>query len=373
MASVASVAVEVAGAVGPALTRVAPIVAFLLAVTVVAELSDRFGVFDVAGHWLARRGRHRVWLLWLLFAGFAVGCTVVLSLDTTAVLLTPVGLAIARQIGARPRPFALTTLWIANTGSLLLPVSNLTNLLALDRFERLGVSHAGYVRLAWLPALGAILATLAMVAALHARDLRSRYAVDPPPEPHDPTLLRLGMLVCALVGPAFALGASPWLVATAAAAVLAAAAAVRAPELLRRLTVPWPMALGFAALTVVVAVAHSSGRLDWLTALVGSGSGPVDLLRVTGVTAVAANAVNNLPAYLAVEPAAADHRARLMAALIGANAGPLVTPWASLATLLWLQRCRSAGVRWRLPRLALAGLACAVVTTTTACLLLAWG
>lgn len=117
--------------------RVAPIVVFLLAVTVVAELSDRAGVFDVAGHWIARRGHHRIWLSWLLFAGFAVTCTVFLSLDTTAVLLTPVGLAIAGQIGARPRPFALTTLWIANNGSLLLPVSNLTNLLALGRFERL--------------------------------------------------------------------------------------------------------------------------------------------------------------------------------------------------------------------------------------------
>ena len=26
------------------------------------------------------------------------------------------------------------------------------------------------------------------------------------------------------------------------------------------------------------------------------------------------------------------------------NAGPLVTPWASLATLLWASRCRSADV-----------------------------
>ena len=48
-------------------------------------------MFDVAGHWVAHAGRHRAWALWLLFALLAVGCTVVLSLDTTAVLLTPVG------------------------------------------------------------------------------------------------------------------------------------------------------------------------------------------------------------------------------------------------------------------------------------------
>ena len=50
-----------------------------------------------------------------------------------------------------------------------------------------------------------------------------------------------------------------------------------------------------------------------------------------------------------------------MALLVGVNAGPLITPWASLATLLWLQRCRTAGIvvpwRWLVP----AGTVCAVL------------
>ena len=55
--------------------------------------------------------------------------------------------------------------------------------------------------------------------------------------------------------------------------------------------------------------------------------------------------VNNLPAYLAVESSALDAPIRLAALLIGVNAGCLVTPWASLATLLWAGRCRAAGVQ----------------------------
>ena len=120
------------------LERLLPVVVFLLAITVVAEVAERAGVFDVAGHWVAHAGRHRAWALWLLFALLAVGCTIVLSLDTTAVLLTPVGLAVARQVGLDARVFAVTTLWIANTGSLLLPVSNLTNLLALQHLRAAG-------------------------------------------------------------------------------------------------------------------------------------------------------------------------------------------------------------------------------------------
>jgi arsenical pump membrane protein len=38
------------------------------------------------------------------------------------------------------------------------------------------------------------------------------------------------------------------------------------------------------------------------------------------------------------------HRPRL-ALLVGTNVGAVVTPWASLATLLWFERCRALGVR----------------------------
>ena len=70
--------------------RVAPILVFLVAITLVAELCDQAGLFDEAAHWAARLARGRVAVLWLLVIALAVVSTVVLSLDTTAVLLTPV-------------------------------------------------------------------------------------------------------------------------------------------------------------------------------------------------------------------------------------------------------------------------------------------
>ncbi len=347
-------------------TRLGPIVVFLLTITVAAEIAQLAGVFDVIGHRVARWGRHRVWLLWLLFAVFAVTCTAFLSLDTTAVLLTPVGLAVASQVGASPYPFALTTLWIANTGSLFLPVSNLTNLLALHHAELLGLGHAGYVRLAFAPATVAVAVTLGIVALLFRRELRSRYAVDPPPAPHDPVLLRIALVVTVAVGPLFAVGLSPDWVASGAALVLVLAVLWRDPATLRRVSVPLPMAAGFVAVALLVAWAEVHGLHAWLQSLVGSGEGRGDLLKVSASAAMGANLVNNLPAYLALEPVAAEAPARLMALLVGADVGPLVTPWASLATLLWLQRCRSAGVALRPWRLASLGLLCAVPAVTAA-------
>ncbi len=146
-----------------------------------------------------------------------------------------------------------------------------------------------------------------------------------------------------------------------AAAVLLVVGRWRAPVLLTGLPVPWLMAGGFVAVSVVVEVLHQRGLGDLIASAVPGGTGTPALMTLAGTGAVVANVANNLPAYLVLEPVAADAAPRLLALLVGVNAGPLVTPWASLATLLWLQRCRTAGIRvpwrWLLP----AGAACAVV------------
>jgi arsenical pump membrane protein len=189
--------------------RVGPVLIFLIAITVVAEIADAAGVFDIAGHWAARAGHGRTWLLWLLIVGLSSLSTIVLSLDTTAVLLTPVVIAVARQLRLNPLPFAMTTVWLANTASLLLPVSNLTNLLALHRFSALGLGYSGYISLALWPAVAAIGATVAVLAVIHLHDLKGRYRPEAPPAPHDRTLLIVASSVCVALGPAFVSGIAP--------------------------------------------------------------------------------------------------------------------------------------------------------------------
>lgn len=345
------------------LARAGPVLAFLVAITVVAEIADLAGVFDVAAHWAARAGRHRVWVLWLLIVALACACTIVLSLDTTAVLLTPVAVTVARQVEVPPLPFAMTTLWLANTGSLLLPVSNLTNLLALHQMNRLGIGQAGYLRLAWAPAVAAIAVTVALLAVRHRRSLGERYAIDAPPEPHDRVLLLVASGCCLALGPAFVTGIVPAIPSAIAAGILLGTVAVRDRTLLRRITVPRTMVAGISVLFVVVDVALSHGLRDLLSTWVGTGATGLALARAGAVGVVTANAVNNLPAYLALEAVTADDPNRLMALLIGVNAGPLVTVWASLATLLWRQRCRSHGLTVGTAYLAREGLLCAVLST----------
>ena len=126
---------------------------------------------------------------------------------------------------------------------------------------------------------------------------------------------------------------------------------------------PWQLVLLASGLFLVIEAGHSLGLTTLLASFTGTGTSPGDLLGMAGLGAASANAVNNLPAYLALEPVAGDP-VRLAALLIGVNAGPLITPWASLATLLWHQRLTSLGVEiswWKYAGLGLIAVPLTVV------------
>ncbi|GAA2097854.1 ArsB/NhaD family transporter [Kitasatospora saccharophila] len=366
-----------ADSAGAAVQRVAPLLAFLASVIVLAELTSAAGVFDVISARVARAGRGSYPLLFVLCVGFAALTTTVLNLDTTAVLLTPVMLALASRVGIAPLPLAMTTVWLANTASLLLPVSNLTNLLAADR---VALSSAGLARAMWAPQLAALLATAACLWGFYWR--RGRRGADgylPPAvqPPADRVLFRIcalacaGFLVCSLVA------AVPlWAASGGAAAVAVAAYAVRRPAALRASLVPWRLLVMVPGMFLVVQTVDAHGLHRLLASAIGTDPGTVGMFRASAVGAGLSNLLNNLPVYLAGEAAVppGNHQ-QLLALLIGTNIGPLITPWASLATLLWYERCRSAGLRVPLRSVAGTGAVLAVggVALATAALALTGG
>lgn len=352
------------------LRRIAPVLVFLVAITIVAQLAQNAGVFDAAAHLAARAGRGRTWLLWLLIVVLATASTIVLSLDTTAVLLTPVALALAAQIGISPALFAMTTVWLADTASMLLPVSNLTNLLALHRLQALHVDLGGYVALTWLPALVAVIVTVGVLAVMFRADLRTTYQPPPQPRVEDPVLLWAAAAMCLLLGPAFATGVQPAWPASIAAALLVGLFAVRRRSDLHASHVPWRLVLLVVGLFFVVQALQVHGLPHVLARIAGTGEGWPAHLRLASAGALGANGFDNLPAYLALEPVAGDSPARLVALLLGVNCGPLLTMWASLATLLWRERCRGAGVDVSARRFFLRGLVVVplVLVATTAAL-----
>ncbi|WP_456788595.1 SLC13 family permease [Cellulomonas sp. P5_C5] len=320
--------------------RTLPVLVFVAALTVVAEMCAGAGLFDAAAGLASRVAGGRRWVLWALVVVLATVSTAVLSLDTTAVLLTPVVIALARHTRTPPLPFALAVLALANTASLVLPVSNLTNLLADHLLRADGV---GYLGLMWAPALASILVTVAVLAVRDRRSLGGAYDPGPPHVVRDRTLLVVCAVAVGVLAVAFVVGAPTAPTAIVVAVVLLSVTLARHQKLpvAARDLVPWRTLLVVLGLFVVVATAHAQGLGTLLAHAAGTGNGPGALLQVAATGALASNAMNNLPAYLALEPAAGTDPLRLAALLIGTGVGPLVTPWGSLATVLWWHRCRT--------------------------------
>ena len=312
--------------------EIPPTLGFLAAILVVAHLAGVYGVFTwlgaklaVACHGMPRR------LLVLTFAA-AAGTTAVLSLDATVVLLTPVVYATARRLELPPRPHVFACAHLANSASTLLPVSNLTNLLA---FSASGLSFGAFAKLLALPWLVTIALELGVFVRFFEADLEgfgAQEAEVPPPPVF--ALVVIGLTLAGFALAPLARVAPVW-IAAAAAIVLAARALARRLVRLRDLVLAANPVLCVAVLALAALVELVPRSL--LGAVLPDDTGLPQLLLTAVIAAGLANVVNNLPATLLLLAALGPHPAPalVLAVLLGVNLGPNATYHGSLATLLW--------------------------------------
>ena len=403
--------------------RLAPVVGFLACVLVLAKLCDDDGLFRYLGAWLSGSavrktangkqrlagtgGRRRARgsgareqpaprLLSRVFV-VAAATTAALSLDATVVLLTPVVLIAAARLRVRARPHAYACGHLANSASLLLPVSNLTNLLA---FSVSGLSFGGFAALMALPWLAAIGVEYVVIRWFFAADLilspPAGRAADAPKAAgaaeaaeaagaakEEADGLRAPVFSLAVLGltlggfaVASAAGANPAWAALAGALVLAVRALARrettAAALARSADVPF--LLFVIALAIVVVAVVDNGLQAALRPVLPSGSSLLALLAVAALAAVLAATVNNLPAVLVLLPLVAvpgGGPGPVLAVLIGVNIGPNLTYTGSLATLLWRRVLRGSGADVALGEFTRFGVA-TVVPALLLCVISLW-
>ena len=213
------------------IARLGPTVGFLAAVLVLAHLADAEGVFTWAGSLLRGKPGRRsdesrfpdvecqervvpapapapARALFRRVFAIAAATTAVLSLDATVVLLTPVVVRTARRLRVAAAPAAFACAHLANSASLLLPVSNLTNLLAVGAT---GLSFLQFAALMALPWLAVLAVEYAGLRGVFRRDL-DRPASDesrprPPDDEADTPLPRFALVVLALTLAGFAAAA----------------------------------------------------------------------------------------------------------------------------------------------------------------------
>lgn len=316
--------------------RLGPVVGFLAAVLVIADCCADEDVFRAAGDVMARAAGRSSSRLLVGVVVLASLTTALLSLDTTVVLLTPVVIASVRASGAGVRAPLYATAHLANSASLLLPVSNLTNLLAIALVP---ISFLRFSALMLLPWLMTIVLETAGLRWVFAADL-SRSLMAPSGERTRFPAVATSVVVLTVIGfgVASALHEEPVWAATAGAVVLVsyrfakrrttAAAVVRSTSA--------SFCLFVLGLGIVVRAVSDNGLADWTRHVVPSGRGFLALLGVAAVAAVISSVINNLPATLLLVPiAAVGGVGPVLAVLIGADIGPNLAYSGSLATLLW--------------------------------------
>jgi arsenical pump membrane protein len=340
---------------------------FLLSLLALSLLIGKSGFFDWAAIRCARiaGGDGRALYRNAFVAGAIV--TAILSLDTTAVMLTPVMLALAKRLKVPAAPYVLLCAFVANVGSLLLPISNLTNLLFADAFHQTFAAFAARMIVPQIVALGT---TYGILRWRFRRDLPSAFSSESLPEAASVVPNRAYFFVCMAVLAAVLagyflaplVGLEPYVFAFAACAVLLLAGMATGRVHVRMVReLAWDLFPFVIGLFVAVQGLENLGMVGIAAgglAKMSPGS-PQMLLATAGATAFASNMVNNLPAALIARSVLAGAHAQtgtVLAALIGTNAGPMIMPFGSLATMLVFALARRDGQEVRTGQLALLGL-----------------
>ena len=318
---------------------VGSVLILLSTLTILARLADVEGVFTWAAKFLLpARDRSSVAMFRRLILVTAV-TTAVLSVDAAVLLLTPVVVMTVSRMHLSTRPHGYACGPLANSASLLLPVSNLTNLLAFSATGLSVLSFTGFMALPWLVAL---VTQYALLRRLYAADLDIQPAEQASTASEQPPVPRLAIAVLASTAVGFVVASA---IGVALVWPVAAGAGVLAVRQLigRRNTVGDVMeaanlsfALFVVGLAVIVRGIQENGVGDLLSAALPDGVGLVALLAAAGIGAVLANLVGNIAATLVLVPAAAlVGTPAILALLIGVNIGANLSYLGSHSMLVW--------------------------------------
>jgi len=336
-----------------------------VALIIISLILDEAGFFRWAALHVARWGGGRGAALFALVVLLGAAVSALFANDGTALILTPIVLAMLTALGFRPAAtlaFILATGFIADSASLPLVISNLVNIISADYFKLTFGQYAGVMVMV---DVAAVLASLGMLFLMFRHQLPARYEVGALETPgsviRDRTVFRTGWLVLGvlLIGyfAAGSLGVPVSAVAILGAALLWVVAA-RGKTVDTRAVLkgaPWQIVIFSLGMYLVVYGLKNAGLADALAGLLNrfAEGGLWSATLGTGfLMAFVSSVMNNMPSVLigtlAIDASTANgivKEGMIYANIVGNDLGPKITPIGSLATLLWLHVLTSKGIR----------------------------
>ncbi len=353
-----------------------------VAVIIISLLLDEAGFFEWAALHVAKWGRGKGRMLFVLIILLGAAVAALFANDGAALILTPIVIEMLLALGFAPAvsfAFVMATGFVADSTSLPLVVSNLVNIVTADFFD---ISFAGYAQVMGLVNLVALAATLLVLYLYFRKAIPHKYELSVLKTPReaikDQLTFRWGWVVLGLLlvgyfssGP---LGIPVSVIAVLGALVLMSIAG-RWPQSGRQMHIrvvntsetiipigrvlrsaPWQIVLFSLGMYLVVYGLRNVGLTDLLAQVLEffAQQGLVIGTVATGFVIATLSAImNNMPTVMVgalaieavqgVSPLARE--AMVYANVIGSDLGPKITPIGSLATLLWLHVLARKGMR----------------------------
>ena len=331
-----------------------------IGIIILSLVLDEIGFFEWAALKMAKfsNGSGLKMFIYSILLGAFVSA--LFANDGAALILTPILLAKMRILQLNLKTiiaFLLAGGFISDSASLPFVFSNLTNIVTANYFS---IGFAQYFFNMIIPFIVSVIASTIFLWLILRKDI---------PKTVDITLLKepksviknmklfyfswvfLAFLLCAyFLGDAYDLPISIFALGGATIFLIIATISKSVEPLKIIKEAPWQVVWFSIGLYIVVYGLKNAGLTDYLAIILKDLSLRGETIAVLGTGFIAAflsAIMNNMPTIMIMDIALNDiqNQAMIYANIVGCNLGPKMTPFGSLATLLWLHVLAKKGVK----------------------------
>ncbi len=280
--------------------------------------------------------------------------------DGAALILTPILLAKMRILKLNLKTilaFLLAGGFISDSASLPFVFSNLTNIVTANYFD---IGFLEYFSNMFIPFIVSVIITIVVLLLVLGKDIPKTVDIDLLKSPKsvlkNRTLFYFSWIFLALlligyfVGDAYDIPISVFALGGGLIFLFISTMAKTVEPIKIIKNAPWQVVWFSLGLYIVVYGLKNAGLTGYLTTALMALDAKGDLIAVLGtgfMSAILSAFMNNMPTIMVMDIALKDigNTAMIYANIVGCNLGPKMTPFGSLATLLWLHTLNQKGVK----------------------------
>ncbi len=331
-----------------------------IGIILLSMVLDEIGFFEWCAIKMAKLSNgngHLMFVYSLLLGAFV---SALFANDGAALILTPILLAKMRILKLNLKTivaFLLAGGFISDSASLPFVFSNLTNIVTANYFN---IGFLEYTIKMFIPFVVSTIVSITVLWLFLRKDLVAKVDITLLKNPEDVlknrtlfnfSWLFLGVLLIGyFIGDFYNLPISLFALGGGLIFLAIASYFKSAKFWLTIKTAPWQVVWFSIGLYIVVYGLKNSGLTDYLAIILKNLNSQGDFIAIVGtgfISAFLSAIMNNMPTVMIMDIALSDisNSALAYANIIGCNLGPKMTPFGSLATLLWLHVLSQKGVK----------------------------